>query len=303
MRKAPGLFPALLVALFMPLLTAGCASSGRADVNQRVDAVEQNQHALELRVGRVEERLSRIERKENGGTPVGQITQVLPTAPEPAPVPAQGGWREAAPSQVTGAVDILTRENISPQNLSLEQEPAPTPTLAAGQEFPLPLGLASAPELAPAPSLTSAPILAPPPPLQTQTPQAPQRAPRIQPGEKAAYDAALALYKSGKFGHAKDAFQAFQQSFPGSALAPNALYWEGESLYAIELYDQAILVFKAVVNRFPKHDKAASALLKTGYAYERLKDLDNARFFLQILLDDFPKSAPAALARKRMGSW
>jgi len=287
MRKAPGLFLALFAALFMPLLTAGCAASDRTDVHQRLDVTEQNQQTLELRVSRVEERLSRVEKKEDD-KPVPkseslepQISSMRHATLEPAPAQTiRSAWREAAPSQVTGTVDMLTREHISPQNLSLKQEPAPAPSLAA------------------------APILVPPAP-QPQLPQpplVPQSTTRVQPDEKTAYDAALALYKRGEFGKAREAFQAFMQSFPGSALAPNALYWEAESLYARGLYDQAILVFQAVVNRFPKHDKAAAALLKTGFSYERLKDMDNARFFWQILLDDFPKSAPANLARQRMGS-
>ena len=293
MRKAPGLFFALFAALFIPLLTSGCASSSRANVNQRLDTAEQNQQMLELRVSHVEERLSRVEKKEEGDKPVDQVIQARPTALElqiPAmphaahkPAPAQtarGAWREAAHSQVTGTVDLPTLNHISPQNLSFE------------------------PELALAPSLSPAPTLAPPTPQPQlpQTPPTPQRTSRIQPSEKTAYDAALALYKKGDFGRAREAFQAFLQSSPGSALTPNALYWEAESLYALGLYDQAILTFQAVVNRFPKHDKAAAALLKTGYAYERLRDMDNARFFWNILLDDFPKSAPAALARKRLGS-
>jgi hypothetical protein len=100
MRKAPGLFPALLVALFMPLLTAGCASSGRADVNQRVDVAEQNQQTLDLRVGRVEERLSRIEKKEEGGKPVlaPAASELKLTTPKPVPV-------QSAPAQTARSAE------------------------------------------------------------------------------------------------------------------------------------------------------------------------------------------------------
>jgi tol-pal system protein YbgF len=143
-------------------------------------------------------------------------------------------------------------------------------------------------------SLSPAPEAAP-------APQAPRKVHPAPSGEKSLYEAALALYYKGEYGKAREAFQSFLRSHPGSALAPNAIYWEGESLYSIGLYDQAIMIFMGVVNRYPKHDKAAASLLKIGHAYERMKDMDNARFYWQILLDDFPKSAPATLARNRLG--
>jgi tol-pal system protein YbgF len=90
------------------------------------------------------------------------------------------------------------------------------------------------------------------------------------------------------------------RSSPESALAPNALYWQGECLYSLGKYDEAIMIFKDVAAKYPKHDKAAASLLKAGYSYERLNDKENAHFYWQILLDDFPSSAPAGMARKRM---
>jgi len=228
-----------------------------------------------------------------------QISALHHAALEPTAAPAKAArrpWREAASPQVTGTVDLVPLGLFAPQYLPAELEIPLPPSLASAPE------LALAPSLAPTPEFSPAPALASPRPQAPQLAQTPQRAPRIQPDEKAAYDTALALYNKMEYGKAREAFQAFLQSSPGSALAPNSLYWEGESLYALGLYDQAILVFQTVVNRFPKHDKAAAALLKTGYAYERLMDMDNARFFWGILLDDFPASAPAALARKRLGS-
>jgi tol-pal system protein YbgF len=110
----------------------------------------------------------------------------------------------------------------------------------------------------------------------------------------------LALYEGRKPAAAQEAFLAFLELHPGSPLVPNALYWLGESYYAADKLDLAIMQFKRVAEAYPRHDKAAAALLKAGYAYARLNDKENARFYWQILLDDFPDSAPAALARKRL---
>ena len=318
MRKAPGI---LLLSLF----TAGCAASGQPDVHQRIVAAEQSRQALELRISRIEERLIQMENEAGNSRREGETltTQVpvtialdelrrsgrpvpRPVVVEPAPArPARSSPMEAAPPQETGIVDLLALERVSPPGPPSMPESTPSPDPPSMPESApppdSPPGSPSGPELTPLPDLAFAPQPAParerPP-----APQPPRNVSRTQPAEKSSYDAALALYFKGEFGRAGEAFQAFLRSFPGSALAPNSLYWEGESLYALGLYDQAILLFQSVVTRFPGHHKAAAALLKAGYAYERMKDMDNAHFYWQILLDDFPQSAPAALARKRMGA-
>lgn len=92
----------------------------------------------------------------------------------------------------------------------------------------------------------------------------------------------------------------FIKNWPDHELAPNALYWIGESHYSEKRMDQAILTFMDVYRRYPDHPKAAAALLKTAYSYEKLGDLRNARFYLTVLLEDFPDSDPAPLARRKM---
>jgi len=87
---------------------------------------------------------------------------------------------------------------------------------------------------------------------------------------------------------------------PNSSLAPNALYWIGESYFNEKNYPQAILSFKNVTRRFPKHHKAAAALLKIGMAYEQLGEKDNATLYLRALLQEHPKSEPAPIARKKL---
>jgi tol-pal system protein YbgF len=138
-----------------------------------------------------------------------------------------------------------------------------------------------------------------------ETPAAPLRkegAPRTPAGggEQAAYDAALNFYERRQWDAALESFQNFLRQYPGGSLAPNALYWLGETHYAAGRTDLAIMEFKKVAEAYPRHAKTAAALLKAGYAYARLGDRENARFYWQILLDDFPDSAPAALARKRL---
>jgi tol-pal system protein YbgF len=289
MRKASSI---LLLSLFM----AGCATSDQRDVRQRLASAEQSQQALELRLSHIEERLSHAKSEP------GDLLQEneSPAIQAPVALALEELLQSGTPVPKTMAVEPA-RVYISPT-----KAPARTPTEAAPlQETDAAGQLAINPVLSPGSPLTpelaplQAPVLA-----QGFTPVQQAPAPRAQQNisrEKSSYDAALALYFTGEFTRGREAFQAFLHSFPNSAFAPNALYWEGECLYALGMYDQAILLFQSLVIRFPKHHKAASALLKIGYSYERLMDMDNARFYWQILLDDFPTSAPAVLARQRMG--
>ena len=257
-----------------------------------------------------------------------------------APAPAKSSRRsaaEAAPPQETGFIMVGYPTLAPSPNLTLAKargvDPLRNP-LALGQEYsgpaladspaandPTPVPVNPAPAASgPVPSgmagsaasfidmgdvtADNGPSLEPPAPsLGAPAPAAPQKASRSAPATgKGPYDAALALYYKGEYSKALEAFKAFLQSAPGSSLAPNAMYWEGECQYSLGKHDQAIMIFKDVVTKYPKHDKAAASLLKAGYAYERMKDMDNARFYWQILLDDFPNSAPANLARKRLGA-
>ena len=87
---------------------------------------------------------------------------------------------------------------------------------------------------------------------------------------------------------------------PSSKLAPNALYWIGETYYSEKSFAQSILKFKEVSRRFPKAGKVPDAMLKIGLAYDKLGDRENAVFYLRTLVEDYPKSDPAKIGRERL---
>jgi tol-pal system protein YbgF len=87
---------------------------------------------------------------------------------------------------------------------------------------------------------------------------------------------------------------------PSSKLAPNALYWIGETYYSEKSFAQSILKFKEVSRRFPKSGKVPAAMLKIGLAYDKLGDRENAVFYLRTLIEDYPKSDPAKIGRERL---
>ncbi len=123
----------------------------------------------------------------------------------------------------------------------------------------------------------------------------------IAQSSKQLYDNAYHLYQKRQYAEAEMAFNAFLEQYPQDVLAPNALYWKGETLYARALYPQAIFAFKDVQTRYPKHPKTADSLLKTAMSYARLGDTENASLHYLVLLEDWPQSSAAQKARS-MGS-
>lgn len=141
---------------------------------------------------------------------------------------------------------------------------------------------------------------------QTQTPQQVAAAAsaenvaqvsEIATSSKQLYDNAYRLYQKHQYAESEMAFNAFLEQYPQDVLAPNALYWKGETLYARALYPQAIFAFKDVQTRYPKHPKTADSLLKTAMSYARLGDTENASLHYLVLLEDWPQSSAAQKAR------
>lgn len=119
----------------------------------------------------------------------------------------------------------------------------------------------------------------------------------IATSSKQLYDNAYRLYQKHQYAESEMAFNAFLEQYPQDVLAPNALYWKGETLYARALYPQAIFAFKDVQTRYPKHPKTADSLLKTAMSYARLGDTENASLHYLVLLEDWPQSSAAQKAR------
>lgn len=131
-------------------------------------------------------------------------------------------------------------------------------------------------------------------PTTPTPPSAPPSAP-VQT-EKNAYNAALHLYRTGRFPESEAAFQAFLEVYPNSSLVANALYWKGETFYSRGRFADAIFSFKDVQTRFPKHAKTPDSLLKTAMAYGKLGDKANESLHLTVLFEDWPQAEAAKRA-------
>jgi tol-pal system protein YbgF len=114
----------------------------------------------------------------------------------------------------------------------------------------------------------------------------------------AAYDLALGSYQSGLHEQARERFAAFLKRWPGHALAPNALYWSGETWYARGRYDLAAKFFAQVVRDYPRHAKSPDALLKLAYSAMRQGRLKQAGSYLRDLEARYPTSPASRLGRQ-----
>ncbi|MDH3602876.1 MAG: tol-pal system protein YbgF [Candidatus Tectomicrobia bacterium] len=157
------------------------------------------------------------------------------------------------------------------------------------------------PPAAPTPSRVTAIPSAPAtrPPATSSPPQ-----PALQAGADEAadrlYQRARKEYKAGNYEVAIVLFKQLLRQHPQTSLAGNGQYWLGESLYAQQQFEAAIVAFDEVVQKYAKNSKVPAAILKQGYAFDALDDKRNARFFLQQVQRKYPDSPEAQQAEKRL---
>jgi tol-pal system protein YbgF len=118
--------------------------------------------------------------------------------------------------------------------------------------------------------------------------------------ERRAFDAALALFRSGDFRGSLTAFRQFEAQYPESAYAPAVFFWIGSSHFALKDYKAAITSHQSLVKRFPQNPRVPDALLNVGYAQAEDGDRAGARRTLQTLIEAHPQSPAAQLARDRL---
>ena len=120
-------------------------------------------------------------------------------------------------------------------------------------------------------------------------------------GEQRAYDAALDQFKSGSYAAAIGSFQAFVRAYPRSALAPSAMYWQGNAQYAQRDFRGAIATQRQLIATYPDSQKVPDALLNIASCQGEMGDAAGARRTFQDLVARFPTSEAAGKARQRLG--
>ena len=103
---------------------------------------------------------------------------------------------------------------------------------------------------------------------------------------KSLYETGLEKYRAGRY------------AGPDPALADDAQFWIGESLYSMEKYEDALLQYDMVAKRYSKGDKVPDALLKEGMAFHKTGDSQTGNLVLQRLIQAYPATEAAAKAKK-----
>lgn len=114
------------------------------------------------------------------------------------------------------------------------------------------------------------------------------------------FEAALTMFRSGKYKEAQMAFEGFVAAYPKSALLPNATYWLASSLYQQRQFDKAAELYGKVPATWPNDPKAADALLARANAQVEAKDVKGAIQTLELLIQKYPASQAAENGRARL---
>ena len=123
---------------------------------------------------------------------------------------------------------------------------------------------------------------------------------QADPAEKRDFEAALAVFRFGKFPDASVAFAAFVRQYPRSGYVPSARFWLGNAQYATREYKDAIGNFKQMLAEAPTHARAPEAALSIANCQIELKDTRTARKTLEDLLRAYPQSEAAVAAKERL---
>ena len=123
---------------------------------------------------------------------------------------------------------------------------------------------------------------------------------QADPSEKRDFEAALAVFRSGKFAEASTAFASFLRQNPRSGYLPSARFWLGNAQYAQRDYKEAISNFKQLLTDAPTHARAPEAALSIANCQLEVKDNRASRKTLEDLVRAYPQSEAAAAAKERL---
>ena len=130
-----------------------------------------------------------------------------------------------------------------------------------------------------------------------------QSAPRTTPAPLRAaaiaddYRNALMLFGKSRYADARAAFQKVFDADPSGDLADNALFWMGETYFAVGDYATAMKYYDRVTKEYAETNKAPDAMFKSGLAFEKSGDLAMARRAFDECIRRYPYSTAASSAR------
>ncbi|WP_439544373.1 tol-pal system protein YbgF [Hyphomicrobium sp.] len=109
---------------------------------------------------------------------------------------------------------------------------------------------------------------------------------------KEVYENAYGHLLQQDYGAAQTGFRDFLKNYPKDPLAPNALYWLGESHYVQRNFADAAEAFDLVIQAYGTSGKAPDAQLKRGMALAQLGKRQDACASLRAVTTKYPNAPP-----------
>ncbi len=118
--------------------------------------------------------------------------------------------------------------------------------------------------------------------------------------ENEAYQDGLNKFKESKIKEASWAFSSFIQKYPTSPKIPNALFWLGNSFYALGSCDKAISPHEKLTKQYPDFEKTSEALLVMASCYQEINKSKQSKDTLELIVRDYPNTEAAKEAKSRL---
>lgn len=119
----------------------------------------------------------------------------------------------------------------------------------------------------------------------------------VQAGEKSSYDEALKSFQAGQIKNADSEFTTFIRKYPSSPYLPLALYWSGNTKYALKDYKAAITQLQGLISRYPGHQRVPAATLTMANANLESGKKAIAKKLFTDLISKYPDSDAAKEAK------
>jgi tol-pal system protein YbgF len=124
--------------------------------------------------------------------------------------------------------------------------------------------------------------------------------PEAFPDPEELYNTAYADFSKGNYALAISGFKEYQQRFPDSALADNALYWIAECDFSQGEYRSAVDALDDLLDEYPQTDKAPAANLKKALAFQEQNQIGQAIIQYRYVVSAFPDTDESRLARDKL---
>jgi len=308
----------LLVAALACAVGAGSAAAQESDT-ELLTRVNRLEAALRNLTGTVEELQYRnqqleaqIQRLQAGGQgaapppaatlPRPPVAQYPPPAAAPGPVIATAPISEPpAPPPSTGRRSDAFDPALNPgapgapralgaSTAANEPPPPISDASQAPRQIGAPLDLSTTPGSV-ASAAAPAGALPPPPPINPSSTGAMQATLPPSGSAKDEYDLAYGYVLRKDYALAADAFRLFLRQNPSDRLAPEALYWLGESLFQRQQYRDAAESFLAVSTKYDTTARAPDALLRLGQSLAAMGEKEAACASLGEVMRKYPRAA------------